>query len=119
MEDFPVIEDNKISEDFALSLEEVREYMEQLAKRQKKKQWLIISLNNRYIFYHQTVIEKFKKLYNQGLSEKQILYKLNEEVKIKSRAQIKAIEDALIEQKKLEKREFSDIKLLSFDSEIL
>ena len=52
------------------------------------------------------IIEKFKEVYHKGLEDKKILENLKE-FNIVTRAEVKAIEDALIKYEKLSKREIS------------
>ena len=117
MENYQMIEDHEIADKLMLPLSDIKESLSNIAKKQKRKQWLIVYSNNCYIFYNQIVIEKFKELFNKGLNEKQIFNKLSEEISIKSRAQIKAIENALIKFNRIQKRELNRVGLLHFDSE--
>lgn len=117
MENYQMIEDNKIAEMLMLPLKDIKECMNRIAKKQKRKQWLIVSSNNRFIFYNQTIIEQFKELFYKGLTEKEIFNKLSEKIAIKSRAQIKAIENVLIEHNRIQKRDLDRRSLFPFDSE--
>ena len=107
MRDYDVITDAEISKKLMRPLNYIREQMFILFKNQKRKKWLIILLNNRYIFYNFIAIQKFKEFYDKGYGEKQILENLQTELDIKTRAEIKAIEDTLIHLKRLKKREIS------------
>ncbi len=107
MRDYDVITDSEISKKLMRPLNYIREQMFILFKNQKRKKWLIILLNNRYIFYNFIAIQKFKELYDKGYGEKQILENLQNELDIKTRAEIKAIEDTLIHLKRLKKRKLS------------
>lgn len=94
MKQYYMIEDDTISESLGLPIREVREKMYQLS--QKKKKWLIVFLNKRYIFYHRETIERFIELYEEGKSQKEILEILKEEEHdLRTRAEIKAIITAL------------------------
>ena len=105
MRDYDVITDAEISKKLMRPLNYIREQMFILFKNQKRKKWLIILLNNRYIFYNFIAIQKFKEFYDQGYGEKQILENLQKELNIKTRAEVKAIEDTLIHLKRIKKRE--------------
>ncbi|MFX0073771.1 MAG: hypothetical protein ACFFAO_22045, partial [Candidatus Hermodarchaeota archaeon] len=99
-----IIEDKAIAKKFARPLDEIKEKMENLTSKQKRKNWLIVGLNNRYVFYNEETIEKFKDLYEMGYNEKRIFDTLKKDIKIRTRAEIKAIEDRLIYQDKLKER---------------
>jgi len=117
MNKYQIIEDHQISEELSVPLEDVRKYMRIIAKKQKKNQWLVVCIKHRCVFYNVNLIEKFIDLYNEGLNEKNIFNTLIQTFPIKSRAEIKAIEDVLIEQGKIEKRDLTAIKLLTYEAE--
>ncbi len=48
-------------------------------------------MNKRYIFLNENGVDSFKQLYKQGYSEKIILENLQQVMKIRSRAEVKAI----------------------------
>ena len=110
------IEDKTIAKKLGRSLRSVQDKMFELSQKQtkmkkwqfwrKEKNWLILFLNRFYIFYHKNTIEKFKEFYHKGLEYKKILENLKE-FNIETRAEVKAIEDALIKYEKLSKREIS------------
>jgi len=102
MKKYHMIEDKTIAQKLTRPSEEIREAMQKL--HQKKNKWLIVFLNDRYIFYNKSVIRDFKELYNEGYNEKRIFEILKLKINIRTRAEIKAIEDTLIHQKKLKKR---------------
>ncbi|MEJ2277191.1 MAG: hypothetical protein P8Y70_05490 [Candidatus Lokiarchaeota archaeon] len=74
-------------------------------KNQKKKKWLIVFLDNAYIFYNEKVIQTFKELYEKGYGEKEILEEIKNHFNINTRAEIKVIENTLVNQKRLGMRE--------------
>lgn len=76
-------------------MDDIRKILSSLSKNQKKKKWLIVFLNKRYIFLNETGVNNFKQLYNRGYNEKKILENLQQEMKIRSRAEVKAIEITL------------------------
>ena len=63
-------------------------------------------MNKQYIYYNEKVINKFKELYNKGYGEKEILDKV-QNLGIKTRAEIKLIEELLIKYKRIDNREVS------------
>ena len=116
MKKYDLIEDIQISEDLTIPLKVVREVMRSIAKKQKRKEWLIAIINNRCVFYNSDFITKFTALYNDGLNEKSILKALIDSYSIRSRAEIKAIEAILINENKIDERDYSVIKLLTYES---
>jgi hypothetical protein len=82
-------------------LDDVRNILFSLSKNQKKKKWLIVFLNKRYIYLNERAVEKFKQLYHMGYNEKKILEHLQRNTRIKSRAEVKAIELTLANQNRL------------------
>lgn len=117
MNNYQIIEDRQISEEMAVPLEDIRKYMRIIGKKQKKRHWIVVYIKSRCVFYNVNLIDEFIELYNAGLNEKNIFNTLNQNFPIKSRAEIKAIEDNLIEQGKINKRDLTHIKLLTFESE--
>ncbi|MFX0027117.1 MAG: hypothetical protein ACFE8M_11955 [Candidatus Hermodarchaeota archaeon] len=95
------IEDKFIAKKLDRSVSKIRSQMHNLSKRQKHKKWLIVFLNKRYIYYSQDTIEKFLYLYENGYHEKKILENMKKKSDLKTRAEIKAIEDALSSNKRL------------------
>jgi len=100
------IEDKMVAKKLKRTLPQIQEKMHILSKKQNKKNWLIIFTNKHYIFYNEKIVEKFREYYTQGLGEKEILEKLKNS-DIKTKAEIKAIEDTLVENSRLEAREVS------------
>ena len=110
------IEDKTIAKKLGRSFRSIQDKMFELLQKQtkrkkwqfwrKEKKWLILFLNRSYIFYHKNTIEKFKECYYEGFGDKKILENLKE-FNIKTRAEVKAIEDALIKNEKLSEREIS------------
>ena len=98
-----VISDKEISKKLEQPLEDIRSNLFSLSKNQKKKKWLIIFLNNRYIFLNEQAVENFKELHQMGYNEKKILENLQRSTRIRSRAEVKAIEITLANQKRLNK----------------
>ena len=102
--EYPIISDKEISNKLKRPLEDVRNILFSLSKNQKKKKWLIVFLNTRYIFLNEPAVENFKQLYYMGYNEKKILEHLQRNTRIKSRAEVKAIELTLTYQKRLKKK---------------
>jgi hypothetical protein len=101
LQEYPIISDKEISNKLERPLEDVRNTLFTLSKNQKNRKWLIVFLNNRYIFLNETAVENFKQLYHMGYNEKKILENLQRSTRIKSRAEVKAIELALVNQNRL------------------
>jgi hypothetical protein len=99
--EYPIISDKEISKKLERPLDHVRNILFSLSKNQKKKKWLIVFLNTRYIFLNESAVENFKQLYYMGYNEKKILEHLQRNTKIKSRAEVKAIELTLANQNRL------------------
>ena len=102
--EYPIISDKEISNKLKRPLEDVRNILFSLSKNQKKKKWLIVFLNTRYIFLNEHAVENFKQLYYMGYNEKKILEHLQRNTRIKSRAEVKAIELTLEYQKRLKNK---------------
>ncbi|MCK4383840.1 MAG: hypothetical protein KAW66_11135, partial [Candidatus Lokiarchaeota archaeon] len=102
--EYPIISDKEISNKLKRPLEDVRNILFSLSKNQKKKKWLIVFLNTRYIFLNESAVENFKQLYYMGYNEKKILEHLQRNTRIKSRAEVKAIELTLTNQKRLKNK---------------
>ncbi len=101
-----VIEDKSVARRLKRPLSQVQENMYKLSKNQNKKDWLITFYNGHYSFYNEKVIEKFKDFYNKGLGEKEILEQLKN-FEINTRAEIKTIEETLVNNDRLKGRKVS------------
>ena len=101
-----VIEDKAVARRLKRPLAQVQEKMYKLSKSQNKKEWLITFYNGHYSFYNEKVIKKFKAYYNKGLGEKEILEQLKK-IEINTRAEIKAIEETLVNNERLKGRKVS------------
>ena len=104
MNNYYRIDDEKIAITVLRPIDEIREKMEQLAKKQTNKKWLIVFLSDRYIFYKEDTIIRFKEFYYNGYIEKEVFEKLNSEANVNTRAEVRAIENTLINQERLFKR---------------
>ena len=68
--EYPIISDREISKLLERPLEDVKNTLFSLSKNQKNRRWLIVFLNNRYIFLNEKAVENFKQLYHMGYNEK-------------------------------------------------
>jgi hypothetical protein len=100
--EYPLISDAEISHLLARPLEDIRNKLFSLAKNQKNKKWLVVFLNNRYIFLNEKTVKNYKELYHMGYNEKKILEHLQRHTRIRSRAEVKAIELTLASQSRLD-----------------
>ncbi|MFW9902220.1 MAG: hypothetical protein ACFFDY_13220 [Candidatus Thorarchaeota archaeon] len=96
------ISDMDIAAELNQPIERIRKNLIKLYKNKKRRWGLIIFLNNRYIFYNNDSVNRLLELYNNGLKEKEILEQLKETIGLKTRAEVKAIEDTLTDHKKIE-----------------
>jgi len=101
MQEYSIINDKEIADKLERPLDDIRKILSSLSKNQKNKKWLIVFLNKRYIFLNENGVESFKQLYKRGYSEKIIQENLQQEMKIRSRAEIKAIETTLANHNRL------------------
>lgn len=108
MKRYNMIEDKTIAQNLKRPLEEIREILQKLSTHQKRNKWLIVFLNDRYIFYHKNIIREFSESFYNGYNEKRIFEALRPKINIKTRAEIKAIEDTLIHHKRLKNMKTSD-----------
>ena len=96
MIEYLFISDTEVADKLNRSLDYVRDIMSSLSKNQKNKKWLVVNLNKRYFFLNEQGVENYKHLYNRGYNEKKILEDLEPDMRLRSRAEVKAIELALI-----------------------
>lgn len=101
IKDYLIINDTEIADNLQRPLNDIKKILYALSKNQKKKKWLIVFLNNRYIFLNEKGVENFKEVYEQGYNEKKILESLQDEMKLGSRAVVRAIQIALANQNRL------------------
>jgi hypothetical protein len=101
--EYPIISDKEISKIMQRPLDNIRNTLFSLSKNQKNRKWLIVFLNNRYIFLNEKAVDTYKQLYHMGFNEKKILENLQRHTRIKSRAEVKAIELTLANQNRLNK----------------
>jgi hypothetical protein len=99
------IVDKDIAQKINYPIQKLRKKLKKLHKHQKNRVGLFVFLNNRYIFYNKEAIDEFKKLYNNGLKEKEIFENLKITINLRTRAEIKVIEDTLINHNKIEKKD--------------
>jgi hypothetical protein len=101
--EYPIINDKEISKLLQRPLEDIRNTLFSLSKNQKNRKWLVVFLNNRYIFLNEKAVQNYKQLYHMGFNEKKILENLQRHTRIRSRAEVKAIELTLASQNRLDK----------------
>jgi hypothetical protein len=102
---YKVIEDRAVSQELNCSLQQVKNSMQKLIRKQDKKRWVIIPINDHYIFFNDIVINDFINLYKNGHNEKQIFESINRNEEIfKSRREVKILEDELMRQRRIFKR---------------
>jgi hypothetical protein len=97
-----LISDNEIANKLNRPIDDIRKIMFSLSKNQKNKKWLIVFLNNRYVFLNESAVKIFTQLYHKGYNEKQIFENLQQKLRIRTRAEVKAIENTLVSQKRLQ-----------------
>ena len=105
MQKYVRIIDTDVAKELNQPIERIRKIFLSLYKKQKKRRGLIIFLNKRYIFYNNVSISKFLELFNNSVKEKEILERLKENIGLRTRAEVKAIKDILVDNKKIEKSE--------------
>lgn len=88
------IEESDIVKGFGKEKGKIRKNLFNLSQNQEKRDWLIILINNKYIFYHSDLIEKFIELQTKGYGEKE-LFETFKKVDINTRAEIRTIEETL------------------------
>ena len=101
MQEYLVINDKEVAEKLKRPIDDIRKTLSSLSKNQKKKRWLLVFLNKRYIFLNEIGVDKFKAFYSKGYNEKKILENLQKDMKIRSRAEINAIITTLIKNERL------------------
>ncbi|NHJ22059.1 MAG: hypothetical protein EAX91_14025 [Candidatus Lokiarchaeota archaeon] len=106
LNDVESIDDKTASRKLKRPLAQIQQRMYKLSKKQSKKDSLIVFSNGHYFYYSERVITAFKTYYNKGLGEKEVLEKLTR-FDIKTRTEIKLIEETLIKHERLEDREVS------------
>lgn len=95
IDSYLIISDNEIADKLQRPIEEIRKILSRISKNQKNKKWLVIFLNNRYIFLNEKGVENFIQFYEQGFNEKKILESLQNVMRITSRAEVRAILNTL------------------------
>lgn len=96
-----IISDVEIAKKLKRPVEDIRRILFSMSRNQKKKDWLIVHLNKRYLFLNGQAVKHFELLYYKGYNEKKILENLQHKMRIKSRAEVKAIVTALTNQNRL------------------
>jgi hypothetical protein len=94
------IKDVDVIKHFNNKKDKVKKLLFDLAQDQEKKDWLIVFVNNHYIYFHKDVIKKYLELFQKGYGEKKI-FELLQKIDIEERAEIKAIKTTLEENDRL------------------
>ena len=96
-----IISDKEIAAKLNRPLEDIKSTLFSLSKNQRKKKWLIVYLNQRYLFLNDQAVKHFELLYYKGYNEKRMLESLQHKMRIKSRAEVKAIVTTLTDQNRI------------------
>ncbi|TFF97647.1 MAG: hypothetical protein EU541_07925 [Promethearchaeota archaeon] len=88
------ITQDEINQHFDDKQEKIRKVLFELFQNQADKDWLVILINNSYIFYNSDIVEKYKEFYEKGYGEKKI-FTLLQKVNMETRAEVKAIQNTL------------------------
>ena len=99
--DYLIISDIEIAKKLNRPIEDIRSILFTLSKNQRKKNWLIVYLNKRYLFLNDQGVKQFELLYYKGYNEKKIFENLQHKMQIKSRAEVKAIVTTMADQNRL------------------
>ena len=99
--DYLIISDVEIAKKLNRPIEDIRSILFSLSKNQRKKNWLIVYLNKRYLFLNEQAVKHFELLYYKGYNEKKIFESLQHKMRIKSRAEVKAIVSTMTNQNRL------------------
>lgn len=94
LKDYYRITEDEINQRFNDKQEKVRKILFELFQNQEEKDWLIILLNNSYIFYNSDMVEKYKEFHEKGYGEKKI-FNLLQKVNMETRAEVKEIKNTL------------------------
>lgn len=103
---YPRVEDVELAKNLGKSVSKIQDKLFKFSQNQEKKESLVIYINKHYIYYNESTVEEYLELYKQGYSEKEILDELKT-VKMKTRAEIKAIADTLNKYDRLVDREIT------------
>ncbi len=101
LKDYYRITEEEIIKEFNDDPEKVRRILFELFQNQEDTDWLIVLLNNNYIFYHSDIVKKFQEFYEKGYGEKKI-FTLLQKVNLETRAEVKAIKNTLESNERLE-----------------
>jgi len=106
LQEYLLISDIDIAKKLKRNVPDIQRELYALAKNQKNKKWLIVYLNKRYIFLNMQAVELFIQLFSRGFNEKEIFENLSPRMKIRSRAEVKAIQTALASQNRLVRSDY-------------
>lgn len=88
------ITEEEITQKFNERQERVRKILFELFQNQKEKDWLVVLVNNSYIFYNSDMVKKYKEFSEKGYGEKKI-FTLLKKVNMETRGEVKAIRNTL------------------------
>jgi len=106
MAEFYMVEDDTLAYKMKRPLRKIRDQLFKLSQKQEDKPYLIIYIDNRYIYFHDETIKKFIELYKKGFGEKEILDGMKK-YDIQTKSEVKSIINALKKLNRLPERKIS------------
>ncbi len=106
MMEYYMIEEDTIAHKMKKPLRKIRETLFKLSQKQHKKTYLIVYLDNRYIYFHEETVNKFNELYKKGFGEKEILEGMKD-YDLQTKSEVKCILNTLKKFNRLSDREIS------------
>lgn len=106
MMEYYMIEEDTIAHKMKKPLRKIRETLFKLSQKQRKKTYLIVYLDNRYIYFHEETVNKFNELYKKGFGEKEILEGMKK-YDLQTKSEVKYILNTLKKHNRLPEREIS------------
>jgi len=106
MMEYYMIEEDTIAYKMKKPLRKIREELFKLSQKQRKKPYLIVYLDNRYIYFHEESVNKFNELYKKGFGEKEILEGMKK-YDLQTKSEVKCILNTLKKFNRLPEREIS------------
>lgn len=106
MMEYYMIEEDTIAHKMKKSLRKIRETLFKLSQKQHKKTYLIVYLDNRYIYFHEETVNKFNELYKKGFGEKEILEGMKK-YDLQTKSEVKYILNTLKKHNRLPERDIS------------
>lgn len=106
MMEYYMIEEDTIAHKMKKPLRKIRKTLFKLSQKQHKKTYLIVYLDNRYIYFHEETVNKFNELYKKGFGEKEILEGMKK-YDLQTKSEVKYILNTLKKHNRLPEREIS------------